>query len=110
MVLYRIAQIGEFDLFMDTPCVDTSCSKGVVRLEAQQRYFSYRAILVAIVSQKYFVLVLWGIAQLSRDTLQNGVSHRCACVKLSAKGGYRTIFGERQPPLKSIVQYGVSQR
>ena len=28
-----------------------------------------------------------GIAQLSRDTLQNGVSHRCACVKLSAGGG-----------------------
>ena len=35
-----------------------------------------------------------GIAQLSRDMLQNGVSHRCACVKLSAKGGYRTILGE----------------
>ena len=32
-------------------------------------------------------LFLWGIAQLSRDMLQNGVSHRCACVKLSAKGG-----------------------
>ena len=27
-----------------------------------------------------------GIAQLSRDTLQNGVSHRCACVKLRTKG------------------------
>ena len=33
-------------------------------LEAQQRYFSYRAILVAIVSQKVFVLVfVGGIAQ-----------------------------------------------
>ena len=31
-------------------------------------------------------LLLWGIAQLSRDMLQNGVSHRCACVKLSTKG------------------------
>ena len=60
-------------------------------LEAQQRYFSYLAIFVAIVSQNSFVLVLWGIAQLSCDTLQNGLSHRCACVKLSAKGGYRTI-------------------
>ena len=28
-----------------------------------------------------------GIAQLSRDTLQNGVSHRCACVKLTTRGG-----------------------
>ena len=28
-----------------------------------------------------------GIAQLPRDTLQNGVSHRCVCVKLSTKGG-----------------------
>ena len=34
-----------------------------------------------------------GIAQLSRDTLQNGVSHRYVCVKLSTKGGYRTILG-----------------
>ena len=39
-------------------------------------------------------LFSWGIAQLSRDTLQNGVSHRCARVKLSTKGGYRTILGE----------------
>ena len=63
-------------------------------LEAQQRYFSYRAIPVAIVSQNVFVLVfLWGIAQLSRDTLQNGVSHRCACVKLSTKGGIAPFWG-----------------
>ena len=37
---------------------------------------------------------LWGIAQLSRDMLQNGVSHRCTCVKLSTKVGCRTILGE----------------
>ena len=36
-----------------------------------------------------------GIAQLSRDTLQIGVSHRCVCVKSSTKGGgYRTTLGE----------------
>ena len=48
-----------------------------VALEAQQRYFSYRAILAAIVSQNLFVLVFmgyrtiiaryvakWGIAQM----------------------------------------------
>ena len=52
-------------------------------LEAQQRYFSYRTILVAIVSQNFFVLIYN-----SRVTqLQNGVSHRCACVRLSANGG-----------------------
>ena len=70
-------------------------------LEAQQRYFSYRALLLAIVSQNPFVLVLWGIAHLSRDTLQNGVSHRCAYVKRSAKGGYRTILGELLTSLKN---------
>ena len=32
-----------------------------------------------------------GIAQLSRDMLQNWVLHRCACVKLSAVSHY---FGE----------------
>ena len=35
-----------------------------------------------------------GIAQLSRDMLQNGVSHRCVCAIVSTKGGYRTILGE----------------
>ena len=34
-------------------------------LEAQQRYFSYRAILVAIVSQNSFVLVLMGYRTIS---------------------------------------------
>ena len=71
-----------------------------VVLEAQQRYFSYCEILLAIVSQNPFVLVFLGIAQLSRDMLQNGVSHRYAFVKLSSKGGYRTILGLCQPPLK----------
>ena len=44
---------------------------------AQQRYFSYHAILVTIVSQNSFVLAffVWGIAHLSRDTLQHKVSH-----------------------------------
>ena len=38
-------------------------------------------------------LFSWDITQLSRDTLQNGVSHRCACVKLSAKGGIAQFWG-----------------
>ena len=45
-------------------------------------------------------LTLWGIAQLWRDVLQNGASYRCACVKLSTKGGHRTILGECEPPSK----------
>ena len=44
-------------------------------LEAQQRYFSYRAILVAIVSQNFFVLVFMGYHK-----------DRAICSKM----GYRT--------------------
>ena len=47
-----------------------------------------------IVSQNVFVLVFMGIAQYLRDMLQNGVSHRCACVKLSTKGGVSHHDGE----------------
>ena len=36
---------------------------------------------------------LWGITQLSRDMLQNGVSHKCASVKLSTKGGIASFGG-----------------
>ena len=52
-------------------------------LEAQQRIlFHNRAMLVAIVSQNYFVLVFMGYRTIiARDALQNGVSHRCACVR-----------------------------
>ena len=65
-----------------------------------------RAILVVIVSQNSFVLVfffffLCGIAQLLRDTLQNGVSHRCACEKLSTKRGIAPFWGSANLPLKA---------
>ena len=43
---------------------------------------------------KFFRAFLWGTAQLSRDMLQNGVSHGCACVKPSTKGGVSHHFGE----------------
>ena len=36
-----------------------------------------------------------GIAQISRDMLQDGVWHRCACVKLSTKGEFAPFFGGR---------------
>ena len=49
-----------------------------------------------------------GIAQLSRDMLQNGVSHRYTCVKVSTGGGgrYRTILGSCQPPWKVLHDMG----
>ena len=80
-------------------------------LEAQKRYFSYRAMLVAIVSQNSeSCLFLWGIAQLSRDTLQNGVSQRCACVKLSTKGGIAPFWGRASIPLKVSRDMGPLSR
>ena len=48
-------------------------------------------------------LFSWGIAQLSRDILQNGVSHRCACVKLSIKGRLSHHFGELLTSLKKYL-------
>ena len=54
-----------------------------------------------------------GIAQLSRDMLQNGVSHRCACVKTKHKGGggYRTILGdlEMYRPIWVSHRYGATE-
>ena len=76
-------------------------------LEAQQRYFSYRAILVAIVSQNFFVFVFmgyrtiiaryvakWGIARmcLCKIKYQGGVSHHFGGVLTSLKK-YRAIWG-----------------
>ena len=78
-----------------------------MRLEAQQRYFSYRAILVAIVSQNHFVLVFigyrtiiaryvakWGIAQmcLCETKCPGGVSHHFGGTPTSLKT-YRAIWG-----------------
>ena len=76
-------------------------------LEAQQRYFSYRAILVAIVSQNSFVLVFmgyrtliaryvakWGIAQmcLCETKYQGGVSHQLGGL-LTSLEKYRAMWG-----------------
>ena len=65
-----------------------------VYLEAQQRYFSYRAMLVAIVSQNFFVLVLVGFrTSIARYVAKRGIAQMCLC-ELSTQGGYRTILGE----------------
>ena len=79
----------------------------ILLLEAQQRYFSYRALLVAIVSQNFFALIFmgyrtiiaryvakWGIAQtcLCETMCQEGVSHHFGGVLTSLKK-YRAIWG-----------------
>ena len=75
--------------------------------ETQQRYFSYHAILVAIVWQNFFVLVFmgyrtliaryvakWGIAQmcLCETKYQEGASHHLGGMLTSLKK-YRAIWG-----------------
>ena len=63
------------------------------------------------IAKPLFVLVFMGYRTISRDMLQNGVSHRYAFVRLSARGGVSRHFGgECQHPLKSIARYAVSQR
>ena len=80
------------------------------KLEAQQRYLSYRAMHLAIVSQNSFVLAFVGYRTIiARYVAKWGIAQMCLC-EIKYKGGYRTILGERQPPLKSIARYGVSQR
>ena len=69
-----------------------------------QRYFSYRAILVAIALQNYFVLLfIWVLSRNYRAIyMQNGVSRRCACLKLSTKkaGGIEPFRGTAALPEK----------
>ena len=81
--------------------------RDVTSLEAQQRYFSYRAMLVAIISQKCFVLVFYGVSHNYRAIrCKMGVSHRCVCVKLSAKGGVSHHFGGVLTSLKKYRGMG----
>ena len=82
----------------------------VLALEAQQRYFSYRAILVAIVSQNYFVLVFMGYRTIiARYVAKWGIAQVCLC-KTKYQGGVSHHFGGVLTSLKSIARYGVSQR
>ena len=45
------------------------------------------------IAKLFYACFSWGIAQSPRDKLQNGLSHRCACVRLSTKGGLPEHFG-----------------
>ena len=63
-------------------------------LEAQQRYFSYRAILAAIVSQTSFVLVLKGYrAIIARYVAKWGIAQVCLC-ETKNQGGASHHFSE----------------
>ena len=64
-------------------------------LGAQQRYFSYRAILVAIVSQNSCVLVvlMWYRTIIARYVAKGGIAQMCLCKTKYEGGGYRTLLG-----------------
>ena len=63
-------------------------------LEAQQRYFSYRAIAVAIVSQNSFVLVFMGYCTIiARYVAKWGIAQMCLC-GTKYQGGVSHHFGE----------------
>ena len=66
---------------------------GPLALEAQQRYFSYRAILAAIVSQNSFVLVLMRYRTIiARYVAKWGIAQLCLC-KTKYPGGGIAPFG-----------------
>ena len=67
---------------------------GPSALEAQQRYFSYRAILVAIVSQIFFVLVVMGYRTIIARYVANwgNFTQMCLC-KIKYQGGVSHHFG-----------------
>ena len=88
--------------------------------EAQQRYFSYRAMLVAIASQNLFVLVFMGyrtiiaryvakrgISQMSRceAKYQGRVSHHVGGALTSLKK-YRAILGYRSGRIAILRDMG----
>ena len=63
-------------------------------LEAEQRFLSYCAILVAIVSQNLFVLVFMGYRTIiARYVAKWGFAQMCLC-ETKYQVGYRTILGE----------------
>ena len=67
-------------------------------LEALQRYFSFRAILVAIVSQNSFVLFLWGHRTIIAPYVAKwGITQMCLC---EAKWGIAPFWGSANLPDK----------
>ena len=68
-------------------------------LEAQQRYFSYRAILVAIVSQNFLVLVFMGYRTfIARYVAKWGIAGMCLCKIKCQGGGIASFWGSATLP------------
>ena len=80
-------------------------------LEAQQRYLSYRAILVAIVSQNVFVF-LFSVVSHNYHSICCKMGYRTdvSVRKKGANGGVLHRFGGVQTFLERYRRYGVSQR
>ena len=70
-------------------------------LEAQQRYFSYRAMFVAIVSQNSFVLVLMGYrTSITRYVAEWGIAQMCLCKTKYQGRGIAPFQGSADFPYK----------
>ena len=70
-------------------------------LEAQQRYFSYRAILVAIVSQNPFVLVFMRYRTIiARYVAKRGIAQMWLCETKCQGGGIAPCWGSANLPKK----------
>ena len=68
-------------------------------LEAQQRYFSYRAKVVAIVSQNYLVLVFLGYRTIiARYVAKWGIAQMCLCETKCQGGGIAPFWGSANLP------------
>ena len=69
------------------------------RLEAQQRYFSYRAILAAIVSQNSFMLVFMGYrTAVARYVAKWGIAQMRLCETKKQRGGIAPFSGSAELP------------
>ena len=68
-------------------------------LEAQQRYFPYRAIPVAIISQNSFVLVFMGCRTIiARYVAKWGIAQVCLCDAKYQGGGIAPFWGAANIP------------
>ena len=79
--------------------------------EAQQRYFSYRVILVAIVSQNSFVLFFLYRAIIARYVATWGIAQMCLCeIEIKYHGGGIAPFwseGRKWGVRSVVVEFGV---
>ena len=82
------------------PLTERSGCQDFGPVEAQQRYFAYCPILVAIVSENLFVFVFWGVAQSSRDMQQMGYRTDVPVQNEVPTGGITPFWWSANLPLK----------